>query len=159
MISRTRLLAAVCVVSGVLVAGCGSSNSTSTTTSSTTAATTPAGATPTGTTAAGTTAATTAPTATVPTGTTSSQLKAAEAANPAVAAAVAQAVASCKTSINAQATLTASDKSKLDAICQQAGNGDTAGVQKATAQVCQEIVKDTVPAAEQTEALAACPKP
>jgi len=155
MICRARLLAAVCVVSGVLIAGCGSSNSSTTTSTSTTTSSTPANAT-TPTTAA---PAVTTTTATVPVGTTSSQLKAAEAANPAVATAVAQAVASCKTSINAQATLTASDKSKLDAICQQAGNGDTAGVQKATAQVCQEIVKDTVPAADQTAALAACPKP
>jgi len=87
MISRLRLLAAVCADSGIVVAGCGSSSNSRTT----------------------------------------SQLKAAEAANPAVAQAVAQAVTSCKTSINAEPSLTADDKTKLDAICQRPGNGTRPG--------------------------------
>jgi hypothetical protein len=136
MSSRLRLLAVLCVVSGAIVSGCGSSSSSKTTSSSTTSAT-----------------------STVPVGTTTSQLKAAEAANPAVAQAIAAAVARCKATINAQASLSAVDKGKLDAICQQAGNGDADGVQVATAKVCQEIVRDTVPASSQAYALAACPKP
>jgi UTP:GlnB (protein PII) uridylyltransferase len=156
MFSRVGLLAGVCALTGVFATGCGSSTTkTVTTTAPPAATTTPATTTPATTTPAATTPATTTPTAS----STSSQLKAAEAANPAIAAEVAQAVAACKTSVNSAATLTADDKSKLDAICVKAGDGDAAGVQQASSQVCQEIIKDTVPSAEQSQALAACPKP
>ncbi|HEX3875041.1 MAG TPA: hypothetical protein VHW26_12890 [Solirubrobacteraceae bacterium] len=162
MRNRLGLLAAVCAALGVFVTGCGSSstNTTATTTATTPAVTTPAATTPATTTPAATTPAATTPAVPNPASTgTSSQLKAAEAADPAVKKAVEAAVASCKTSINAAPTLTAGDKTKLDAICDKAGSGDTTGVQKATAEVCQEIVKDSVPASAQTQALAACPKP
>jgi hypothetical protein len=156
MITRLGWLTAVCAVAGVL-AGCGSSKTatvttqtTTPTTTATTATTTPAATTP-------TTAATT-PTSTSPS-VTASQLKAAEAANPAIKQEIARAIASCKTSVNSAPTLNSTDKAKLDAICDKAGTGDTAAVQKATAEVCQEIVKDSVPASAQTQALAACPKP
>src|SRR5207245_8206677 len=72
---------------------------------------------------------------------------------------VAQGVAACKSGINAQPTLSASLKSKLTAICDKAASGDVAGARKAAAQVCQEIVKATVPASAQAQALAGCPKP
>jgi hypothetical protein len=49
-------------------------------------------------------------------------------------------------------------KSQLTTACDKAANGDAAGVQKVTAQVCQEIVKSTVPSSAQSQALAACPK-
>jgi hypothetical protein len=74
--------------------------------------------------------------------------------NPAVKAAVAQ----CKSSINAAPTLSGSAKSKLSAICDEAAKGDPASLKKAEAKVCAELVKDTVPAAAQTQALASCPK-
>jgi len=73
---------------------------------------------------------------------------------------VAEAVAACKSSIQAAPTLTADEKSKLTSICDKAANGDEAGVKQAAYQVCQEIVKSSVPAGSaQTTALAACPKP
>jgi polygalacturonase len=165
MIKRLGLLLAVSAVAGVL-GGCGSTNTVTVTTGN--LATTPTGATttPTG---ATTTPATTTPAATTPTGTTttpatasgptSAEIKAAEAANPALKAELAQAVASCKSSVNAAPTLNASDKSKLDSICAQAASGDTAGVQKATSEVCQQIIRDSVPASAQAQALASCPKP
>jgi hypothetical protein len=166
MIKRLGLLLAVSAVAGVL-GGCGSTKTVTVTTGN--LATTPAGATttPTG---ATTTPATTTPTGTTTTATgtttpaassgpTSAEIKAAEAANPALKAELAQAVASCKSSVNAAPTLNASDKAKLDSICAQAASGDTAGVQKATSEVCQQIIRDSVPASAQAQALASCPKP
>jgi hypothetical protein len=89
------------------------------------------------------------------TSTSSGASSAAGAASPAIA----DAVAACKSSINAAPTLNATEKSQLDALCTQAANGNAAGIQKATAKVCVEIIKDTVPAGSaQTEAEAACPK-
>ena len=74
--------------------------------------------------------------------------------------AVAQAVAACKTSVQAVPTLSASIKNELASICDKAASGDESGVKQATYQVCQQIIKATVPAgAAQTTALAACPKP
>jgi len=67
-------------------------------------------------------------------------------------------VARCKASINAAPTLSASAKSKLTTICDEAAKGDPASLRKAEAQVCVELVKDSVPAAAQTQALASCPK-
>jgi hypothetical protein len=74
--------------------------------------------------------------------------------NPTVKAAVAK----CKSSINAAPTLSASSKAKLVTICDEAAKGDPASLKKAEAQVCQQLVKDTVPAAAQAQALASCPK-
>ncbi len=142
------MLGAICAA-GVL-AGCGGGAKTVTVTTPGGGASTTAPTAPTA-----TTGATGATGATSP----SASLKAAEAANPAIARQIAQAVASCKTSINSQPSLSATNKAKLDAICDKAGSGDTTGVQKATADVCQQIVRDTVPASAQTQALAACPTP
>jgi hypothetical protein len=75
--------------------------------------------------------------------------------SPAVQAAVAQ----CKASINSAPTLSADAKAKLDSLCDEAAKGDPASLKKATAQVCQEVVKESVPSSAQQAALAACPKP
>ena len=64
----------------------------------------------------------------------------------------------CKSSINAAPTLSASAKTKLATICDEAAKGDPASLKKAEAKVCVELVKDTVPASAQTQALASCPK-
>jgi hypothetical protein len=68
-------------------------------------------------------------------------------------------VAQCKQSIASAPTLSSDAKSKLSALCDKAAEGDPASLQKATAQVCQEIVKESVPQAAQAAASAACPKP
>jgi hypothetical protein len=70
---------------------------------------------------------------------------------------LAAAVAACKAGAN-RSPLSADLKAKLLTICDQAASGNQAGVRKAAAQVCVEIVKATVPAAAQTQALATCPK-
>jgi hypothetical protein len=148
MIKTPSVVVALCAAG--LLAGCGGGAKTVTVTTPVpaAAATPPAG--------------TTAPTgASGPTGTTnpSASIKAAAAADPAIARQIAQAVASCKAAVNSQPSLSAANKAKLDAICDKAGTGDTVGVQKQTAAVCQQIVKDTVAPAAQAQALAACPKP
>jgi hypothetical protein len=166
MINRLGLLAAVCAAAGVL-AGCGSGGTKTVTVTSgsapsgtvTTPATTPStGATSTTTTTAPTNT-TTAPTTTTATAPTAAQIKAAEAANPQLRKELADAVASCKSSVASTPSLKAADRSKLAAICDQMSSGDTTAVQKATAQVCQQIIKDSVPAAAQAQALTQCPKP
>jgi hypothetical protein len=48
------------------------------------------------------------------------------------------------------------EKSKLAVVCQAAASGNPAEVKKASQQVCVQIVKDTVPASAQTQALTAC---
>ncbi len=136
MVARLALLFVVAVVSGAFVAGCGSSSSSSSTSSSSAAAAAPAAA------------ATSSAAAPASGGGTAS-------ANPAIA----QAVAACKSSVEAVPTLSASVKSKLVSICDKAANGDETGAKQAAYQVCQEIVKSTVPAAAQQTALSACPKP
>jgi hypothetical protein len=77
------------------------------------------------------------------------------ASNPAVI----QAVAACKASINSAPTLSADSKTELVKLCDEAATGDPAAIKKATAEVCQQVVKDSVPSAAQSAALAACPKP
>jgi hypothetical protein len=74
------------------------------------------------------------------------------ASNPAVQ----QAVAACKSSISAAPELNSTEKGQLDSICNEAASGNQTAVKKAASQVCTEIVKDTVPSAGQTAALAAC---
>lgn len=133
MTRRPLVAVLVAAAVGIFAAGCGSSSSSSTTTS--------APASSTATTAATTTAS-------------SSSSSGSSAANPAVA----DAVAACKTRINSASQLSASVKSKLIAICDQAANGNEAGARKAAAQVCQEIIKETVPQSVQAQALSGCPK-
>jgi hypothetical protein len=71
---------------------------------------------------------------------------------------LAQAVALCKSSIGAAATLSADLKTKLQSLCDQAGHPG-ANVKQIEYQVCTEIIKGTLPTASQAAALASCPKP
>jgi hypothetical protein len=137
MLKRLGSLTALFAVSAVIVTGCGSSSSSSSSSTSSSSAAAPAS----------TSSATSTPT-------TSSASSGSVASNPTVVAAVAR----CKQSINAAPQLSADAKSKLDGLCDQAAKGDPAALQKASAQVCQQIIKDTVPANAQPAALASCPK-
>jgi hypothetical protein len=129
------------LLGGALVTGCGSSSSSSTTSAAPSATTTAAPASAATTSAAATStggAATSVPSGGVPTG-----------------AAGQAAVAACKQSLAAAPTLSASIKSQLANLCDKIAT-NPAEAQAAGRQVCAEIVKATVPAAEQTAALAAC---
>jgi hypothetical protein len=70
----------------------------------------------------------------------------------------AAAVAACKQAIQAQTTLPASAKSKLEAVCSKAASGDQAAVKKAAEEVCEEVVNRASPpaGAAREQALAAC---
>lgn len=137
MIKRLCTFAVLAVLGGALVAGCGSSSSSSSsaapanTSSSASSSTASSG------------------------GSTASGGNSSIANNPAVKAAVAQ----CKASIAAAPTLSADAKSKLSDLCDKAAQGDPVALKKASAQVCQEIIKETVPSGSQAAALASCPKP
>jgi hypothetical protein len=133
--SRGLLLLVAVACLGALAAGCGGSSSSSTTSSAPAATSTAA-------------PPTTSSTAAVTTSGSSAS------ANPAVA----QAVAACKSRIDSASQLSASVKTKLDNLCNQAASGNEASARKAAAQVCQEIIKATVPQAAQTQALSSCPK-
>ncbi len=137
--ARLALLFVVAAVSGAAIAGCGSSSSSSSSStpasSSSSSAAAPA--------AAATSSAAAGGGSSVP-------------SNPEIA----QAVAACKTEVEAAPTLSASVKSQLVSICEKAASGNETGVKQAAYQVCQEIVKATVPGGSvQSTALAACPKP
>ena len=136
MIKRLCTLVVLASVGSALVAGCGGSSSNSSSAATSSAAPAPA-------------ATTTAAASSAGVGGSS------VASNPAVQAAVAQ----CKASINSAATLSADAKAKLDGLCDEAAKGDPASLRKATAQVCQEVVKESLPSSAQQAALAACPKP
>jgi ABC-type phosphate transport system substrate-binding protein len=112
-----------------LLAGCGSSSSTS---SSTPAATSATGS-----------ATSTGSTSPLPSLT---------------GAAGAAAVAACKQAIQAQTTLPASAKAKLEGVCVKAAKGDQAAVKKAAQEVCEEVInKSALPAGSAKEqALSAC---
>ena len=67
------------------------------------------------------------------------------------------AVDSCKASVNAVPNLKDDTKADLEDICEDAANGDEEQVKKATREVCEKIVEDTVPAgATQDQAKQAC---
>jgi hypothetical protein len=136
MIRRPLVLLLVAGSVGVAAAGCGSSSTTTTTTTSSAPASAPT---------------TTAAPATT---TTSGSTGAAAAVNPAVA----QIVGACKSRIDSAGNLSASVKSKLTTLCDKAASGDEGGARKAASQVCQEIIKATVPQSVQNQALAGCPK-
>jgi peptidoglycan DL-endopeptidase CwlO len=121
-----------------LIAGCGSSSSTTSTQSSTPA----------------TTSSTPAAAATSTSTTTSTPSSAVPPAN------IAAAVAACKSQIEAQSTLPAKAKSKLEAVCEKAAKGDSSAVKVAAREICEEVIKNSsVPAgAAQEQALAACKK-
>ncbi len=120
----------------VLIAGCGSSSSTTSSQSSTPAATT----------------------SSTPAATTTSSTTSTTSSSAVPPANIAAAVATCKSQIEAQSTLPAGAKSKLEAVCEKAAKGDTAAVKVAAREVCEEVIKNSpVPAgAAQEQALAAC---
>jgi hypothetical protein len=137
MIRRPVAWLALLLLAGALLAGCGSGSSTTTATTTTSQSTsTPAATAPAG----GSTAPTT------PSGTS--------------AIASPQAVDACKQAIRSQKTLPPNAKSKLEAVCVKAANGDTAAVRKAAREVCEEVInRSPVPAgASKDQALAACRK-
>ena len=131
MIKRLCSLGAIAAVGGVLLAGCGGSSSSSS------SAATPAA-----------TSSSSAPSTSTP-----------SSGGAAVPANLAAAVAQCKASIGAAPSLSADAKTKLESLCDQAASGKAVDIKKTTAEVCVEIVKDSVPASAQAAALAACPKP
>jgi hypothetical protein len=135
MRARLCTLCVVALSGGALLAGCGGSSNTSSSSSA------PASAPATPTTPSSTGGGTGAAAASI-------------ASNPAVQ----QAVAACKQSINASPTLSAGVKSKLVGVCDQAATGNPTAIRKATSQVCQEVVKSSVPSSAQAAALATCPK-
>lgn len=127
---------AVALAGAALLAGCGGSSSTTTSTSSSTPATTATSSTP-------------AATGSTPAVTSAAGLSGAN---------VQVAVAACKRAIQAQTTLPAGAKSKLEAACDKAAKGDTSAVKKAAQEVCEEVIKTSkIPAgAAQEQALANC---
>lgn len=67
------------------------------------------------------------------------------------------AVEQCKSSVTAVPNLKPETKTKLEGICEDAANGDQEAVKKATREVCEAIVEDTVPAGDaQTQAKQSC---
>lgn len=136
MIKNLTALLAV----AALIGGCGSSSSSSSSSAPAASSSTTA--------AASSSSAASSAASSSPTG------GSALANNPAVKAAV----AACKSRIASAPNISADAKSKLTSLCDKAASGDQAGVLKAAAQVCQEIVKQSVPQAAQAQALASCPK-
>ncbi|MFL5831368.1 MAG: hypothetical protein ACJ76X_15745 [Solirubrobacteraceae bacterium] len=136
-----KTFATLAVVAAV-IAGCGGSSSSSSTTAATSAASSSSSAPTSATTSSA------APTSSSPSGGGSL------ANNPQIQAAV----AACKQRISAAPNLSSDAKGKLTNLCDQAASGNEAAVVKAASQVCQEIVKQSVPSSAQQQALASCPK-
>ena len=68
-----------------------------------------------------------------------------------------KAIEDCKKQADANTQLSASAKTKIGEVCEEAGSGDADGAVKATREACEIIVKDTAPAgAGQQTALQAC---
>jgi len=71
--------------------------------------------------------------------------------------AIQQAVASCKQSVQAAATLAEDVKADLEALCEKAASGDEKAVREASRDVCRKIVEANVPeGASRDQALASC---
>jgi hypothetical protein len=147
MIGRRSSLLAVALLSGALLAGCGSSGGSSTSSGSSTS-------TPVATTA--TTAP--APSTQASTGTASTpSTTPSTAAGAASAAGVAEYVAICKDIVQREPTLSAAVKSKVEGICAKAANGDEAGARAAAKEVCTEVINASpIPTAAKEKALAEC---
>jgi hypothetical protein len=120
------------MIGSAFIAGCGSSSSSSSTSSQ----------------SSSTAATSSAPSAT---GTASTPSTAPN------SAAVADAVAECKSVIKAAPTLSGSAKAKVEAICNKAADGDLAGARAAAKEVCVEVINSTpIPSALKQHALAEC---
>jgi hypothetical protein len=125
----------VAVIGSMFIAGCGSSSSSSTTSQSTP---------PAATSSTSSTATSTTQTASTP-------------STPSSSAAVADAVAECKSVIKEAPTLSGTAKAKVEAICNKAADGDVAGARAAAKEVCVEVINSTpIPSALKQHALAAC---
>jgi hypothetical protein len=120
------------LAAAALLAGCGSSSSTTT-------LSTPAGA------------------STVPTSTGGAAATGTTPANGVPSLTGTAAIAACKQAIQAQTTLPAGAKSKLEAVCARAAAGDQVAVRKAAQEVCEEVIDNSkVAAATREAARAAC---
>ncbi len=153
-----RSLAVIVAVGGALLAGCGSSSSSSSSTSTSTSAAAASTSVPAASTSTSAPAASTSTSSgSTSTGgaSTGSSGGAAIADNPTVKSAV----SACKTAINSAPQLSSASKTKLDALCDKAATGKLTDLRQVTYQVCQQVIKDSVPAAQQQTALASCPKP
>jgi hypothetical protein len=155
MIRKLSTWLVVALAGGAFLAGCGSSsNSTSSSQTASPPATTssaPAGTTsPSGTTSSAPARTTSTAATPIPRGATT---------GPGVPrnASPTQVVAACKQSIQAQPTISASAKTKLEGICAKAG-GDRAALHRVAQEVCVELVNASrVPAgASKERALAVC---
>ena len=147
MTKRLCSLAAVAAV-GVFAAGCGSSSSS--TNSITSAASSIS--------SAASSAASSISSAASSAASSAGSSTASSTGSVALPQNLAQAVALCKSSIGAAATLSADVKTKLQSLCDQAGQPG-ANVKQIQYQVCTEIIKSSIPQAAQAAALASCPKP
>ena len=138
MIGRQSACLIAAVVGAAFLAGCGSSaSSTSSSQSTSTAA-------PTSPAAAGTTSTSATSTPSSATGGVNS-------------AALQQAVAACRTAIQAAPSLPANVKAKAEGVCNKASSGDLEGARKAAKEVCVEVINASpVPSAYKEQALAAC---
>jgi hypothetical protein len=127
MVTRRSPWLAVVLLSGVLVAGCGSSSSSSTTSTASTSAT---------------------PTISTPSSVSGANSEVTQAA-----------VAACRAGV-AHAAVSASVKSKLEDICNEAAKGNINAAREAAKKVCVEIVNSSpIPSGPAKEAaLSACNK-
>jgi hypothetical protein len=121
----------VAMIGSAFIAGCGSSSSSSTSSQSSS------------------TVATSSAPSTTETASTHSTAPS--------SAAVADAVAECKSVIKAAPTLSGSAKAKVEAICNKAADGDLAGARAAAKEVCVEVINSTpIPSVLKEHALAEC---
>jgi hypothetical protein len=79
-------------------------------------------------------------------------------AGAAPSAQIQQAIDACKRTIQAQPSLSAHAKGKLEAVCGRAAKGDAGAVRKAAQEVCAEVINGSAlpPGPERERAVAAC---
>jgi hypothetical protein len=124
---------------GAVVAGCGGGGSSSTSSNQSGSTATTATSTPT------TTAAASKPPSSTPS------------SIPTSPAALAEAVAVCKSIIERDPELSSATKVKVESICNKASHGDLAGARAAAKEVCTEVINASpIPAPAKAQALAAC---
>jgi hypothetical protein len=69
-----------------------------------------------------------------------------------------EAIEQCKKSVNSAPNVSDDSKSKLEDICEKAGSGDQEDIEQAAREVCETIVKDSIPEGSpgRDAALSAC---
>jgi hypothetical protein len=144
---------ATLAVAAAFIAGCGSSSSSSSSPAAS-SATSSSSETPSSSSSSATATSETPTSSAAASTSTSPSGGAGLSNNPTIQAAV----SACKQRIAAAPTLSSDAKTKLSNLCDQAASGNEAAVLKAAAQVCQEIVKQSLPTGAQQQALASCPK-